>query len=154
MYLMVMSLCTYTTHRQNTLLVDALAVSAPLPGDDGAGLDMVSYRSKACTVPICSENQNGEPKLTQNGEPKTKMEKQEPKWRTKNQNGEPKNKMENQKQKGEPKTKMENQKSKSRTKNQNGEPKTKMVTTMHKIMQLTENACSVPNGYIYVYVMA
>ena len=92
-------MCTCNTYQQNTLLVDALAMN------DGAGLDMVSYRSKAGTVPICSENQNGEPKLTQNGEPK-------PKWRTKNQNGEPKPKWRTKNQNGEPKTKMENQKPK------------------------------------------
>ena len=72
----------------------------------------------------------------QNGELKTKMENQKPKWRTKNQNGdtknkngEPRTKMENPaktKISGEPKTKMENQKPKWRTKNQNEEPKTKI----------------------------
>ena len=79
----------------------------------------------------------------ENQEPKwrtrTKMENQKPKWRTKNQNGEPKTKMKNQK----PKWRTKNQ-NREPPKNQNGEPKTKMVTTMHKIMQLTENVCSVP----------
>ena len=96
------------TDKINTLLFDELAMSAPLPGNDGAGLDMVSYQRPALFQSVARTK----------GEPKPKMENQKPANCMENQNGEPKTKMKNQKPK-------EDQKSKWRTKNQNGEPKTK-----------------------------
>ena len=65
------------THRQNTLLFDEFAMSAPLTGNDGAGPDMVSYQRPALFQSVARTK-------TQNGEPKTAN------WRTKMENQKPK----------------------------------------------------------------
>ena len=84
-------------------------MSAPLPGNDGAGLDMVSYWRPALFQSVVrTKMENQKPKWRT----KTKIENQKPKWRTKNQNGEPKTNVGEpiKNQNGEPKTKIENQK--------------------------------------------